>query len=494
MLLVIVKFLCCCVAGVEPNEFAFATVLTACDGVYGVQYGRQIHCLVVKRGCELHVFVGSSLLDMYAKAGDIDAAMVVFNNLPNRDVVSCTAVIAGCAQSGHDEEALEMFRLLLNDGMTPNYVTYTSVLTAISGLGSLDYGQQIHGKVIRCQMPAYAVLQNSLVDMYAKCGCLSGARKVFDGMPDRTVSSWNVLLVGYGKHGLGRQAIDLFRLMERQVDVKPDGISYMAILSGCSHAGLVDDGIDIFNKMVLSKEVKPDSLHYGCVVDLMGRAGLVDKAFEFIMSMPFEPTAAIWGSLLGACQVHTNVRVGEYVAHRLFEMEPNSSTNYVMLSNVYAAAGRWEDVLRMRKLMKDRNMIKQPGRSWMKINEVMHTFRAGGRSHPRRTEIFAKLEELTERIRESGYAPDLSCILHDVDDEQKEKILLTHSEKLAVAFALIATPEGAIIRIVKNIRICVDCHNFMKFVSMIHAREISVRDTKRFHHIVDGTCSCGDYW
>lgn len=476
-----------------PNEFTFATTLTVCTGPCGLEHGRQVHSLVIKSNFESHIFVGSSLLDMYAKAGRIHEARVVFDRLPERDVVSCTAIIAGYAQLGFDEEALELYLKLQKEGMESNYVTYASVLTALSGLAALDYGQQVHNRIIRSELPSNVVLQNSLIDMYSKCGSLTYSRRVFDSMSERTVISWNAMLVGYGKHGLGRQVLDLFKLMQGE-DVQPDSITFMAVLSGCSHGGLLDEGLDIFNSMVQGKDVEPEIEHYGCVVDLLGRAGQVEKALSFIKRMPFEPTAAIWGSLLGACRVHANIPVGEYVAQRLFDIEPQNAGNYVILSNIFAAAGRWEDVINMRQTMKEKTVIKEPGRSWIKLDRTLHTFHVGDRFHPKREEISAKIRELSAKIKEAGYVPDLSCVLHDVDDEQKERILLSHSEKMAMAFGLMSVPPGMPIRVVKNLRICVDCHNFAKFVSMVYEREISLRDSNRFHLLVGGACSCRDYW
>ncbi|XP_057982452.1 putative pentatricopeptide repeat-containing protein At3g13770, mitochondrial [Malania oleifera] len=482
-------------SGTKPNEFTFATVLTSCLGAFGLDQGRQVHSLIIKNNFDTHMYVGSSLLDMYAKSGRIHEAREVFEGLPERDVVSCTAIISGYAQLGLDEEALDLFRKLQKEGMISNYVTYANVLTALSGLAALDHGRQVHSHVLRSELPFYVVLQNSLIDMYSKCGNLNYSRRVFDNMPERTVISWNAMLVGYGKHGMEREVVKLFKLMREENKVKPDSVTFLAVLSGCSHGGMEDRGVEIFEEMVNGKDgVELEIEHYGCVVDLLGRAGQVEKAFEFIKQMPFEPTAAIWGSLLGACRVHMNVRIGEIVAHRLLEIEPENAGNYVILSNLYASAGRWEDVRTLRELMKNKAVVKEPGRSWIELDQMLHTFHASDRSHPRRQEVFSKVKELSIKIKEAGYIPDLSCVLYDVDDEQKEKILLGHSEKLALAFGLIGSPDGVPVRVMKNLRICVDCHNFAKFVSKVYGREVSLRDKNRFHHITGGICSCGDYW
>ncbi|OAY40542.1 putative pentatricopeptide repeat-containing protein At3g13770, mitochondrial [Manihot esculenta] len=482
-------------SGTEPNEFTFATVLTSCTGASGFELGRQIHSLIIKHNYESHIFVGSSLLDMYAKAGKIIEARGVFESLPERDVVSCTAIVSGYAQLGLDEEALELFRRLQKEGISANYVTYASVLTALSGLAALDHGKQVHNHVLRCELPFYVVIQNSLIDMYSKCGNLNYSRRIFDRMPERTVISWNAMLVGYSKHGRGREVVELFRLMREEKRVKPDCVTFLAVLSGCSHGRLEDTGLEIFDEMVKGNNgIQAEIEHYGCVVDLLGRAGRVEEAFEFIKRMPFKPTAAIWGSLLGACRVHSNIDIGAFVGQRLVEIEPENAGNYVILSNLYASAGRWEDVREVRELMMDKAVIKEPGRSWIELDQTLHTFHASDRSHPRREEVFWKVKELSIKFKEAGYVPDLSCVLYDVDEEQKEKILLAHSEKLALAFGLIVAPEKVPIRVIKNLRICVDCHNFAKLISKFYGRDVSLRDKSRFHHIVGGICSCGDYW
>ncbi|KAL5067217.1 hypothetical protein RYX36_018104 [Vicia faba] len=482
-------------SGTEPNEFTFATVLTSCTSSTGFILGRQIHSLIIKSNYEDHVFVGSSLLDMYAKDGKIHEAQTVFECLPEKDVVSCTAIISGYAQLGLDEEALELFRRLQGEGMQSNYVTYTGVITALSGLAALDLGKQVHNHVLRSEIPSFVVLQNSLIDMYSKCGNLTYSRRIFDTMYERTVISWNAMLVGYSKHGEGREVLNLFTLMREGKKVKPDSVTMLAVLSGCSHGGLEDTGLNIFHDMTSGKiGVEPKMEHYGCVVDLLGRSGRVEEAFEFIKSMPFEPTAAIWGSLLGASRVHSNVDIGELVGQQLLEIEPGNAGNYVILSNLYASAGRWEDVRSLRDLMLKKAVAKEPGRSWIEIDQVLHNFHASDHSHPRREEICVKVKELSVSFKEVGYVPDLSCVLHDVDEEQKEKILLGHSEKLALSFGLIATAENVPIRVIKNLRICVDCHNFAKYISKVYDREVSLRDKNRFHRIVGGKCSCGDYW
>ncbi|CAM0910019.1 unnamed protein product [Alopecurus aequalis] len=479
-------------AGCKPNEFTLATVLTSCSGSQSINQVKQVHSLAAKTNFESHMFVGSSLLDMYAKSGNIQEARRVFDMLPERDTVSCTAIISGYAQLGLDDEALDLFRQLYSAGMQCNYVTFTTLLTSLSGLASLDYGKQVHGLILRKELPFFVVLQNSLIDMYSKCGKLLYSRRVFDYMPQRSAISWNAMLMGYGRHGVGHEVVQLFRAMTEEV--KPDSVTLLAVLSGCSHGGLVDEGLDIFDLIIKEQNAILSIGHYGCVIDLLGRAGRLQKALDLIENMPFEPTPAIWGSLLGACRVHVNVSVGEVVAQKLLDMEPGNAGNYVILSNIYAAAGMWKDVFRVRKLMLEKTVSKEPGQSWIILDKVIHTFRSSERFHPSKKDIDAKIKELYIALKAAGFVPDLSCVLHDVDDEQKERMLLGHSEKLAITFGLMNTPPGLPIRIMKNLRICVDCHNFAKFVSKVYGREISLRDKNRFHLLADGACTCGDYW
>ncbi|KAI3446449.1 hypothetical protein Pfo_003114 [Paulownia fortunei] len=463
-------------------------------GAFGFEYGHQIHSLIVKSPFEFHIYVGSSLLDLYAKAGRIHEARIVFEGLPERDVVSCTAIISGYAQLGLDKEALELFCTLQREGMASNYVTYASILTALSGLAAFEYGRQVHGHVLRSELSFYIVLQNSLIDMYSKCGNLTYARRIFEKMPERTVISWNAMLAGYSKHGIGKAIVDLYNRMREENKISPDSTTLLTVLSGCSHGGMENRGLKFFDVMARKYGVDLTIEHFGCVVDLLGRAGQLERALQFIKEMPFEPNAAIWGSLLGACRVHQNVGVGKIAGDRLLEIEPENAGNYVILCNLYASDGMWDEVRKVRELMKEKAVMKEPGKSWIEFGHTLHTFYASDQSHPRKEEVMSKVRELSDRIKAAGYSPDLSSVLYDVDEEQKEKMLLGHSEKLALAFGMINISETKPIRIMKNLRICVDCHNFAKFVSQVYGREVFIRDKSRFHHIVNGMCLCGDYW
>jgi pentatricopeptide repeat protein len=455
---------------------------------------------VFDRISQRDVFSWTAMVSGYAKCGSIEEARQMFDRMPHKNVVSWNAMIAAYAQHGHGyahhrygEEALSLFCQMLRHGMKPDQLTFASILSSCAGLAALEQGKQVHSHIIKIEFESYVILETALVDMYAKSGRIETARQVFDEMSQKDVVSWNVMIAGYGKHGKAQDGLELFEQMQ-EAGVTPTSITFVSVLSACSHAGLVDEGWHYFNCMSQYHAIKPIAEHYACMVDLLGRAGQLEEAALFIETMPVEPGADVLGALLAACRVHGNIELGEKVAERIFEQNPNNSGTYVVLSNIYAAAGRWDDAAKIRKLMTDRGVIKEPGCSWIEFKKKVHVFFVGDRSHPQTEEIYAALHILAGKMKLAGYVPDTNLALHDVDEEQKEHILCYHSEKLAIAFALINTTPGTIIQIVKNLRVCIDCHTATKFISKITEREIVVRDANRFHHFKDGFCSCGDYW
>jgi pentatricopeptide repeat protein len=280
----------------------------------------------------------------------------------------------------------------------------------------------------------------------------------------------------------------------QQAGMTPDSITFTAVLSACSRAGLVNEGLQYFEHMRQNYQITPSVEHYACVVDLLGRSGRLNEAHNFIENMPLKPSASVWGALLGACRVYLNIELAEQASQYLFELEPANTGNYVLLSNIYAAAGRQDDVAKVRTMMADKGLKNRPGCSWIEVKHRMHAFLAGDKSHPQREEIYATLKNLTKKMEAAGYVPDINFVLRDVQEEDKEQILCSHSERLAIAFGLINTSHGTPIRIIKNLRVCGDCHIATKLISKIVEREIVVRDSSRFHNFKDGICSCGDYW
>eukprot|EP01018_Ginkgo_biloba_P034140 Gb_28037 [translate_table: standard] len=477
----------------KPNLVTVKSVLPACANIADLQQGMWIHDYIIRGGFESDVVVGTALIDMYAKCRRIETARQVFDKMPKRNVVSWSAMIAGYAQSGYANEALKLFYQMQLEKMIPDAVTMVNVLPACSHLAALQQGKWIHGCIIKNGFESEVVVGTALIDMYAKCGSIQISRRVFDKMSERNVVSWSAMISGYGMHGHGEDALALFSQMQR-TGMKPDHITFVSVLSACSHAGLVDEGWQYFDCMIQDYCITPRVEHYACMVDLLGRAGCLEEAQEFIKNMPLEPSAGVWGALLAACRIHCNIELGEHVAEHLFNVDSENAGCYVLLSNIYAAAGRWDDVFKVRTMIKERGLKKSPGCSLIEVNNRVHAFLVGDRSHPQSNEIYATLETLAGQMEKAGYVPDKNFVLHDVEEEEKQQILGSHSEKLAIAFGLISTSPGTPIRITKNLRVCGDCHRAIKYISEIVKREIIVRDANRFHHFKDGLCSCGDYW
>eukprot|EP01018_Ginkgo_biloba_P029405 Gb_03473 [translate_table: standard] len=480
-------------ADMTSDAITMVSVLQACAHLGALQQGKWIHDYIIQSGLESDVFVGTALIDMYSKCGRTEVAHQVFQKMPTRDVVSWNAMIAGHTQSAHANEALILFHQMQLAGTGPNSVTIVSVLLACAHLAALQQGKRIHGYTIKSGLESNELVGTALIDMYAKCGSLEIARHYFDKMLNRNVVSWSAMIDGYGMHGFGDDALELFFQMQ-QTGMKPNHITFVSVLSACSHTGLVDEGWHYFDSMVQDYCIAPRVEHYACMVDLLGRAGHLDEAQDFIEKMPLEPSACVWASLLGACRIHSNIELGERVAEHLFDLDPKNAGCYVLLSNIYAAVGRWDDSEKVRTIMKGRGLKATPGCSLIEVNNMIHAFFVGDRSHPQSDKIYALLQTLAGQMKEAGYMPNTNFVLHDVDKEVVEHMLSSHSEKLAIAFGLINTSPGSPIRIAKNLRVCGDCHSATKFISKIARREIIMRDANRFHNFKDGFCSCGDYW
>eukprot|EP01018_Ginkgo_biloba_P005421 Gb_25283 [translate_table: standard] len=480
-------------AGTKPDSVTMVSVLPACGHLADLEQGKWIHDCIIASGFDSDVSVGNSLVAMYSNCGNVAEACQVFDKIVNKSVVSWNAMIVGYTQNLLANEALTLFHQMQLSDVKPDSVTMLSVLPACAHLAALQQGKWIHGYVIRSGFESDVFVENALITMYAKCGTIEDARQLFGNMSKKTVASWNAMIAGYGMHGYCEAALTLFSEMQR-TGMKPDDITFIGILSACSHAGLVNEGWHYFDCMSRDYCITPREEHYACMIDVLGRAGYLDEAYNFIKRMPLEPGTSVWGALFGACKLHCNVELGELVAERLIELEPENAGHYVLLSNIYAVAGRWDGVEKVRTMINDRGLKKSPECSWIEIKNRVHIFFAGDRSHPQSEKIYSTLESLAEKMEVAGYMPDTSCVLHDMEVEEKEYILWSHSEKLAIVFGLINTSSGTPIKITKNLRVCADCHNATKFISKIVMREIIVRDANRFHHFKDGLCSCGDYW
>lgn len=436
----------------------------------------------------------NSLINGYMRNGDLEKAWKLFSETPEKDVVSWTTVINGFSDNGKHEKALQMFfEMLEEEDLRPNNLTIVSALSACAKIGALDAGERINNCLSKNGFQLNIAVGNALIDMYAKCGNIQTASTVFGDTKEKDILTWTVMIWGWAIHGGFQQAIQCFKEMMYS-GLKPDEVVFLALLTACTHAGQVNLGLNFFDSMRLDYSIEPTIKHYALIVDLLGRAARLGEAMNLIQRMPITPDFVIWGTLFSACRAHNNIKMAELVAEKLLELEPKHPGSYVFLSNAYAAVGRWEDVERVRLLMQSRGVGKDPGWSYMEIGGRVNSFVAGDHDHVYAKEIYLKLEEIVNGAREQGYMPETGWVLHNIEEEEKEDALGSHSEKLALAFGLLSTAAGTTIRIVKNLRVCGDCHSLMKYASKISQREIVLRDIKRFHHFNNGTCSCGDYW
>ncbi|CAH8306873.1 unnamed protein product [Eruca vesicaria subsp. sativa] len=479
--------------GVEFSEFTISSVLSACGVNCDALECTQLHCLSLKACIDTHVYVGTALLDLYAKCGMIKESVQVFEFMQDKSSVTWSSMVAGYVQNKSYEEALLLYRKGQRMSLEQNQFTLSSVICACSNLAALIEGKQMHSVIHKSGYATNVFVASSVVDMYAKCGSLRESYVIFSEVEEKNIELWNTIISGFAKHARPKEVMILFEKMQ-QDGMQPNEVTFSSLLSVCAHTGLVEEGRRFFKFMRSKYGVLPNVVHYSCMVDVLGRAGLLSEAYELIKSIPFDPTASIWGSLLASCRVYKNLELAEVAAKKLFELEPENAGNHVLLSNIYAANKQWEEISKSRKLLRDSEVKKVRGKSWVEIKDKVHIFSVGESGHPRIREICLKLDDLVIELRKFGYKPRIEHELHDVEERKKEELLMQHSEKLALVFGIMCLPEGSSVTIMKNLRICVDCHEFMKSASMATRRYIIVRDVNRFHHFSDGQCSCGEFW
>ncbi|CAM6093692.1 unnamed protein product [Calypogeia fissa] len=479
--------------GFEPDAITYSSILNAPGSAGALEWVKEVHSHASKAGLESDVRVASALVHMYAESGSLDDARLVFDRMEERNVVAWNVMIGGLAQHGCGHESYRLFLQMRQEGVEPDAITYISIFNASASAGAMEWVKEVHGHACEAGLESDVRVANALVHMYAKSGSIDDARLVFDKLENRDVVTWNAMIGGLAEHGCEHEALELFGKMNAH-GVKPDATSFVAVLSACCHAGLLDEGRRLFVAMTQDYGIEPDVLHCTCMVDLIGRAGHLEEARLFIKDMPVEPNEVTWGALLGACRTYSHVELGELASNELMKLEPNNPSAYVLLSNIYAAAGKWESVSVVRTMMQKRGVWKDPGRTWIEVDNKVHEFVVGDTSHPEAKAIYSYIDEMSEKLKAEGYIPDTQLVLQQIDEEDKELALCSHSEKLAIAYGLMHIPRGKPIRIQKNLRVCSDCHTATKFISKVTGREITARDANRFHHFKDGVCSCGDYW
>ncbi|XP_011628278.2 LOW QUALITY PROTEIN: pentatricopeptide repeat-containing protein At3g24000, mitochondrial [Amborella trichopoda] len=470
-------------AKIKPDCFSLNSILYACMDLFYLKRGKQVHGFLVRNLLEDHGILRCTLVDMYSTCGRIDdacrfyhsvvgkdvylhnvmiasyvncnrieEARQIFDEMGERNSVSWNAMLSGYTSIQSEVEALRLFSRMMEGGVEYDSSTLVTLFDACAGLAALEQGKLLHACMIKQGFMEGVVLDSALLDMYAKCGDIEAAKKKFHRMVERNTISWNAMITGYAKHGQGRDALILFDQMQHN-GIHLNHITFLSILSACSHTGLIDEGLKIFLTMIEEHGITPRIEHYNCMVDLLSRAGHLEDAYEIIRTMPLEPDVSTWGALLGACRVHGNVSLGRHVAGQLFELDPKNPGNYVLLANIFASKGRWKEADEVRKLMKSRGVTKDPGFSWIEIDKEVHMFRAGDSSHFRYKEIRTTLECLLPGMKEMGYIPDTSYVLHDVKEEEKLGFLLRCSERLAIA--LLRTT----IMVFKKLPIHEHCHS-----------------------------------
>ncbi|PIN24205.1 hypothetical protein CDL12_03070 [Handroanthus impetiginosus] len=476
----------------DVGSRTFAMVIRALAGLGLISPGQQLHSCALKMGVSHDVFVSCTLIDMYSKCGNIGDARFVFDTMPKKTTVGWNSIIAGYALHGYSEEALSLYYEMQGSGVEMDHFTYSIIVRVCTRLASLEHAKQAHARLVRNGFGSDIVANTALVDFYSKWGRVKDARNVFERMPQKNLRSWNALISGYGNYGRGAEAVELFERMVRE-GMLPNHVTFLAVLSACRYSGLSDRGWQIFESMRRDYKVKPRAMHYACMVELLGREGLLDEAFALIKNAPGSPTKNMWAALLTACRVHKNLVLGKYAAEQLYRLGPEKLSNYVVLLNIYYSTGKLEEAAAVLQTLRRKGLRMLPVCTWIEIKKKLHVFSTGDKSHPQMKEIYDNLDEVILQISKHGYVPQGQNFLPDVD-ERELSMLLHHSEKLAISFGLISTPSSTPLQLLQSHRICSDCHNVIKLISMVCRREIVVRDASRFHHFKDGSCSCGDYW
>lgn len=477
-------------AGVPFDSVVLITALGASGRLRSLLDGKKIHDLARKNGLELHPVVANALAKMYFDCGVPGDARALFDRMPAKDMISWTTAITGAVHAGAFNEGLKLFRELCSQGRKPDHFTVSAVLPACARMSASRHGREIHGYTIRqgvgASLPA---VQNALMDMYVKSGRLESALKIFSQKAEKDVVSWTVMIMGYSLHGRGEAGVELFREMERSpAGAVPDASAYHAVLHACHAACMVEQGKFFFGRIR-----NPGVDHVALLAGLLARAGQFEAARAFVEKRRMQEHPEVLRAVLDGCRIHRNLPTGKRTAEKLAELEPLNAENYVLLSNIHAAAGRWGSVEGLRRTIRDMGLRTKQACSWIEVGAKVHVFRVGDVSHPRSVRIRWELNRLMEKMEEEGLSPDADFSLHDVDEE-RESIPAGHSELLAIALGLISTPAGAVIRVTKNLRLCRSCHASAKHISRLTGREILLKDPLRFHHFRDGECSCRDIW
>lgn len=404
---------------VDPNSLTYSSLLSACASLQILKEGKQIHGLVLKQGFHSDFCIESALMDMYSKCGSMEHALQIFYSADKLDEVSMTVVLAGFAQNGLEEEAIQIFTKIMKAGINidPNMVS--AILGVFGTDTTLAFGQQIHSLVIKKRFGTNHFVSNGLINMYSKCGNLEDSLKAFSRMPQRNSVSWNSIIAALARHGNGLKAIQLYEEMLLE-GVEPTDVTFISLLHACSHVGLIDKGMEFLESMSNFHHIIPRMEHYACVVDMLGRAGLLSEAKNFVDNLPVKPGILVWQALLGACVFCGDSELGKYATDQLLLLEPDNPAPYVQLANIYSSEGSWRDRARTIKRMKEVGLSKETGKSWIEIDRKVHSFVVCDQMHLQTETIYAVLAELFLHLTDEGYKPDKRFILYYIGQNEEQ--------------------------------------------------------------------------
>ncbi|XP_030534229.1 pentatricopeptide repeat-containing protein At4g32450, mitochondrial [Rhodamnia argentea] len=390
----------------------------------------------------------------------------------------------GFCREGKVKEAVEILKLLVSKCVVIDFPRYVQLMHQCGENKALEEARTVHEHVMRSMAPLNVFTYNRILEMYGRCGSMNDAFAVFDKMSERNLSTWDIMITWLAKNGLGEDAIDLFTQF-KGAGLKPDGQMFIAVFSACAAVGDIHEGMLHLESMSKEYGIVPSMEHYVSVVDMLGRTGHLDEAMEFVEKMPLEPSVGIWETLMNLCRIHGHTELGDRCAELVEQLDPSRLNEQSRSGQVPVTAS---------DIAKEEEKKKMAKKNLLEARSTVHEYRAGDMSHPETDRIYTQLRGLRGLMKEAGYVPETRFVLHDVDQESKEDALLAHSERLAISYGLLSSPARSSIRVIKNLRVCGDCHNALKIMSKLVGREFIMRDAKRFHHIKDGVCSCRDYW
>ncbi|KZV39344.1 pentatricopeptide repeat-containing protein chloroplastic [Dorcoceras hygrometricum] len=477
---------------VRPDTITMINLLPSCSKLGALRHGKAIHGYAIRNRFLPHLVLETALIDMYGKCGRVTLAEWLFLHMEEKNLISWNAIMASFVQNGCFRKAVKCLFKLRTELFIPDQMTFASILPAYAEVALLREGKQLHGLITKLGFSSNTFICNALMHMYAKCGDIMLSQNVFDGICCKDVISWNTIIMAYAIHGFGAHSIRLFSEMTKDSYNKPNGSTFVSLLTACSITGNVSEGQKYFDLMKSDYEIDPGIEHYGCVLDMLGRMGNLDLAKSFIDGIPLKPTPRIWGSLLSASRHHRNIEMAELCTNQILSLENNNTGCYVLLSNMYADAERWDDAERVRCLMEKQGLEKTIGRSTVECHAKAYVFTNHNRSHAEISNVVYNVLDIL--LRRTGEVHHPSKFKPREVMRRRAGSPTFHGVRLAICFGVISTSVGNPVLVRKNTRICEDCHRAAKTMSDMTNREIVVGDPKTYHHFRNGRCSCGDYW